>query len=111
MIHKFIALKEVNRIRLKLFQLINSKLNWEKIILKICSNELISILGPDILIQNKLNLSIQMPSDPSSLLEIHSDCGSGDTPFQINLWIPITNAFDTNSMFVFSDNQTFNFMV
>tara|TARA_Y100000590_G_scaffold464033_1_gene632392 strand:- start:715 stop:1437 length:723 start_codon:yes stop_codon:yes gene_type:complete len=110
LLHKIISFKEINSLRLKLFQLINSKLNWENIILKICRKELINVLGPDILIQNKLNVSIQMPNDPSSLLELHSDCGSGDTPFQINLWIPITDAFDTNSMFVFNDNKTLNFI-
>lgn len=105
-IHKFISFKDVNNIRLKLFQLINSKLDWDKLIYEICKNELISILGPDILVQNKINVSIQIPKDPNSLLEIHTDCSSGDTPFQINLWIPITDAFETNSMFVVNDKKT-----
>ena len=110
LIHKSIAFSEINQIRLKLFNLLNSKIEWEKLIFNMCKNELISILGPDILIQTKLNLSIQMPKDPNAILDMHSDCVSGDTPFQINLWIPITDAYDTNSMFVLNDNKTLKFI-
>ena len=110
LIHNYISFDEVNKIRLKLFNLINSKIEWEKKIFNICKSELIAILGPDILIQSKINLSIQLPNDPNSTLGMHSDCGSGDTPFQINLWIPITDAFDTNSMFVFNNKKSLQFI-
>ena len=67
------------------FNLIN-KSKWQKIIKEIAFDE-IKILGPDLLIQTKLNLSIQMPGDTSSLLPAHSDTWSSDSPFQLNLWI------------------------
>ena len=36
------------------------------------------------MMQKSLNLSIQFPKDDSSLLPIHSDVWSGDSPFEIN---------------------------
>ena len=47
-----------------------------------------------------------MPKDKSSKLSIHSDSWSADSPFQINLWLPLTSTFDTNSMFVFSKKES-----
>lgn len=104
-IHKFINKKQVNAFRLGLFKSINS-LDWKKHILKIISDDIFNILGQDLLIQTKLNVSIQMPGDQSSILPLHSDSWSADSPFQINLWIPLTNAFETNSMFVKDLNST-----
>ena len=105
-LHKFINHKNINDLRLKSFREINKKLDWRKCILDLCENEITSIIGSDILIQSKINLSIQMPKDKSSKLSIHSDSWSADSPFQINLWLPLTPAYDTNSMFVFSKKES-----
>ena len=74
----------------------------------LASNEFFNLLGQDLMIQSKLNVSVQMPGDESSQLPLHSDSWSADSPFQINLWIPLTNAFDTNSMFIKNENITLN---
>ena len=47
-----------------------------------------------------------MPGDTTSVLDMHSDCNSGDTPFQYNIWIPLTNAFSTNSMFLLGEEES-----
>ena len=106
--HNFISPKKINDLRLKSFRKINQKLDWKKYIMEICESEITSILGSALLIQSKINLSIQMPKDKSSKLSIHSDSWSADSPFQVNLWLPLTSTFDTNSMFVFSKNESLN---
>ena len=52
------------------------------------------------MMQNNINLSIQFPNDNSSLLPIHSDVWSGDSPYELNLWIPLVNCFKTKSMYI-----------
>jgi sporadic carbohydrate cluster 2OG-Fe(II) oxygenase len=104
-IHQFIPKKDINSVRLKCFQKINL-LDWKKIIKDISLQQLINILGPDLQVQSKINLSIQMPDDKSSVLTGHSDSWASDTPFQINLWIPLTDAYDSNSMFIFDDDYS-----
>lgn len=104
-LHHFASSKDINEIRLKVFKKINS-LDWKSMLMQIVSNDIFNILGQDLLIQSKLNLSIQMPGDESSQLPIHSDSWSADSPFQINLWIPLTNAFDSNSMFIKNERIT-----
>ena len=63
------------------------------------------LLGPDLLIQRKLNLSIQMPNDQSSILGMHTDTLSGQSPFEFVMWTAFTSGYDSNSMFYF-DRQT-----
>ena len=109
-LHKFVSLKEVNALRLYIFNYINNRFKWEMNISKLCGDDLKNYLGQDILVQSKINLSIQMPNDKSSILSAHSDCWSSDSPFQLNLWIPLTNAYESNSMFIWSKKQSLNLM-
>ena len=52
------------------------------------------------MMQKNINLSIQFPNDNNSLLPIHSDVWSGDSPFEINLWLPLVNCYKTKSMYI-----------
>ena len=52
------------------------------------------------MMQKNINLSIQFPNDDSSLLPIHSDVWSGDSPHEINLWIPLVDCYKTKSMYI-----------
>jgi sporadic carbohydrate cluster 2OG-Fe(II) oxygenase len=47
------------------------------------------IVGNELCMQRRINLSIQLPGDASSLLPVHSDTWSGDSPFEAVLWIPL----------------------
>lgn len=107
-LHKFIMIKEVNDLRIKLFTKINKFLNWEKLILDLIGEEIFYELGQDLLIQSKINVSIQMPKDKTSILPAHSDSWSADSPFQRNIWLPLTDAYDSNSMFIMTPNETIN---
>ena len=107
-LHKFVKKNDLNKLRYNCFKQINKRFNWEDALYNICQNEINSQLGKDLLIQSKINLSIQMPMDDISNLPTHSDCWSADTPFQKNIWIPLTNAFKSNSMFILNKKITIN---
>ena len=96
----------INSVRLDCFKSINDIPDLDKLIETLIGDKVTKILGPDLLIQNKLNISIQLPGDKSAILKPHSDCWSGDSPFQINLWIPLTDAYETNSMFIFDYRES-----
>ena len=40
----------------------------------------------------------------SSLLPIHSDVWSGCSPFEVVLWVPLVDVYDSKSMFIFPKN-------
>ncbi len=58
------------------------------------------IAGNELCMQRRINLSIQLPGDSSSLLPVHSDTWSGDSPFEIVLWIPLVDCYRTKSMYI-----------
>ena len=47
------------------------------------------ICGNELAMQRKVNLSMQVPKDDSSLLPVHSDVWSGCSPFEVVLWMPL----------------------
>ena len=96
---------ELNSVRLHAFRALNAQENWDKNYYKMASKLLDKLFGPDLLIQRKLNLSIQMPNDQSSILGMHTDTLSGQSPFEFVMWTAFTSGYDSNSMFYF-DRQT-----
>jgi sporadic carbohydrate cluster 2OG-Fe(II) oxygenase len=96
---------DLNDKRMEAFRNLNAYKDWDKLYYKMAENLLDTIFGPDLLIQRKLNLSIQMPEDESSILAMHADTLSGQSPFELVMWTAFTNASESNSMFYF-DRET-----
>ena len=101
LLHENISIKDINNLRIKAFRSINKIKNWENEYTSLGKNLLYHFLGRDLAIQNKLNLSIQMPNDSSSVLDLHTDALSGQSVFELVMWIPITRSFDSNAMYIF----------
>jgi sporadic carbohydrate cluster 2OG-Fe(II) oxygenase len=59
-----------------------------------------AIVGNELVMQARVNLSIQLPNDDSSLLHTHADTWSGDSPFEAVLWLPLVDVYQTKSMFL-----------
>ena len=58
-LHKEISLKKLNDSRIEAFRSINKIYNWKKKLLELVSPEIFEIMGLDLAIQKKLNISIQ----------------------------------------------------
>ena len=99
-IHLSIDKTEINALRLFVFEKLNA-LSWVREAYWLCANELLNaIVGNELVMQRKVNLSIQMPEDQSSVLPVHADTWSGDSPFEVVLWIPFVEVNKTKSMFI-----------
>ena len=99
-IHLSIDKTEINSLRLFVFEKLNA-LSWVREAYWLCANELLNaIVGNELVMQRKVNLSIQMPEDQSSVLPVHADTWSGDSPFEVVLWIPFVEVNKTKSMFI-----------
>ena len=103
--HKLIPPSKINDIRVNIFKKFN-KNKWLLPTYYYFAKEILDIIvGNEICIQKQINLSIQMPNDQSSMLSIHADSFNGESPYQVVLWIPIVNAYKTNSMFILNPND------
>ena len=98
--HKNISFNNLNEIRLKLINLINSDNKIKNHYFNLARESVYALCGNELMMQKKLNLSIQLPNDKTSLLPVHSDVWSGDSPYELNLWIPLVDCYKTKSMFI-----------
>ena len=99
--HKFIKKENLNTIRLKLISAMQRNKNLRKLYYMISKDFLNTLVGNELSMQQRVNLSIQMPNDRSSLLPVHSDVWSGDSPFEIVVWIPLVDCYKTKTMYDF----------
>ena len=98
--HNYVPKDDLNRIRLHLIKEINAK-DWvRQEYWKIASSLLNTIVGSELAMQLRINLSIQLPNDDNSLLPVHADVWSGDSPFEVVVWLPLVDCYRTKSMFL-----------
>tara|TARA_B100000989_G_C19530396_1_gene469368 strand:- start:2808 stop:3617 length:810 start_codon:yes stop_codon:yes gene_type:complete len=99
-VHKIIKIKNLNNTRLNILKSINSSPQFHKKYFEVAKNLLFSLVGNELAMQTRINLSIQLPDDSSSLLPVHSDIWSGDSPFEVVVWIPLVNCYSTKTMYI-----------
>ena len=98
-IHTRVTVEKLNEFRLALFNQFNA-FPWARKNYFAAARRYLEILvGNELAMQKRINLSIQLPKDSSSLLPVHSDVWSGDSPFEFVVWIPLVDCFKTKSMF------------
>jgi sporadic carbohydrate cluster 2OG-Fe(II) oxygenase len=106
--HKYIPVNRLNTLRLEVYKQLNS-LEWFRDAYYEIGKFILDVLvGDELAMQNRINLSIQYPGDNSSLLAIHSDAFSGETPFQVVMWMPLMDVSGTQSMFKIPPKLSFN---
>ena len=104
--HNFVTNEQINDLRLTIFTEVNKIVDIRQRYFWLARRSLNALVGNELAMQNKVNLSIQQPNDESSVLPIHSDIWTGDSPFQVVLWVPLTDASKSNSMFLLPPNES-----
>ena len=110
LIHEKISINQLNDFRLHVIKKINNLRNFRENYFKLAKPYLDIIVGNELAMQVKINLSIQLPNDDSSLLATHADTWSGDSPFEVVVWVPLVNCYKTKSMYILppKENQKLN---
>jgi len=67
------------------------------------------IVGNELAMQKKFNLNVQVPNDEKNLLPIHADTWTGDSPFQVVLWVPLVDCYRTKAMWLLPPEHAKNF--
>ena len=98
--HQKIRSNDLNKFRLKIINEVNKNKEVRGLYYKVSKPILDIILGNELSMQSRINLSIQLPKDKSSLLPVHSDVWSGDSPFETVVWLPLVDCYRTKSMFI-----------
>lgn len=102
-LHKHISLQELNNFRVKMIKQLNNNDKFRENYYLVAKSILDELVGNELAMQNKINLSFQMPNDKKSQLPMHSDVYAGESPFEVVIWIPLINvAANNQSMFITS---------
>lgn len=104
-LHQCINKRNINNFRLGVFRRLNKLKDIRLHYYKVASPFIEMINGNELVMQKNLNLSIQMPKDDESLLDIHADTWSGDSAYETVVWIPLVDCKDTKSMFILPANK------
>ena len=92
--HKNINSDQLNDFRIELYNSINNQKWFLDEYFGMGKRHLEVICGNELAMQRKVNLSIQLPKDDSSLLPLHSDVWSGCSAYEVVLWIPLVDCYE-----------------
>lgn len=104
-IHNQIPMEKLNELRMSVFSKLNSTTWFRPTYFSLAKRYIESLVGNELAMQNKINLSIQCPNDESSLLAVHADTWSEESSYQIVQWLPLVDVFDTKSMYILSPEK------
>jgi sporadic carbohydrate cluster 2OG-Fe(II) oxygenase len=99
-IHQHVTVDRLNAFRLGLYREINSRAWFRPTYYRLGRETLDTLVGNELAMQNRINFSLQLPGDRTSLLDIHADVFSGETPYQVVQWLPLVDVERTKSMFI-----------
>jgi len=99
-IHQRVPVAELNAFRLKMIQGFNAIEDFRVMYFRVARPYLETLVGNELAMQLRVNLSIQSPGDDSSLLPVHADTWSGDSPFEVVVWLPLVNCYGTKAMYL-----------
>ena len=99
-IHQKIPVEELNKFRIKVIRDFNAIEEFREMYFKVARPYLESLVGNELAMQLRINLSIQFPGDESSLLPVHADTWSGDSSFEVVVWLPLVDCYRTKAMYI-----------
>ena len=99
-IHERVTVADLNAMRLAVYNGINAEPWLREAYFDLARWSIEALVGNELAMQRRVNLSIQLPNDDSSLLPVHADVWSGDSPFEIVAWLPLVNCRQTKSMYL-----------
>ncbi len=99
-IHTRLTVDDLNRVRMSAINRLAGDADARHWYFALAKHALEVLVGNEMAMQRRLNLSVQMPEDDSSLLHVHADVWDGDSPFEVVLWVPLVDCRATKSMYI-----------
>ena len=91
---------DINVIKLATMQALNSDAKAKVAYYSLAKGLLHSLVGNELAMQKKFNINVQVPNDARNLLPIHADTWTGDSAFQVVVWVPMVDCYRTKAMWI-----------
>lgn len=98
--HDVVPVDKINDFRVATFNKMNSASWFRPTYFELSREQVELLVGNELAMQSRVNLSIQMPHDETSTLDIHVDTYYGESPFEVVQWVPLVDVYETKSMFL-----------
>jgi len=98
-IHRHVGVESLNALRLAVIDAIRADETFASSYHALARRALAALVGNELAMQRGFGLSVQLPDDGSSLLQLHADVWDGDSPFEVVAWLPLVDCHDTKSMY------------
>lgn len=99
-IHEHVGPDRLNGLRLSVIEAMATAPWLRPAYFSLARQALSTVVGNELAMQRRVNLSVQLPGDTASLLPIHADVWSGDSPFEAVLWVPLVDCHGTKAMYL-----------
>lgn len=99
-IHVAVTCHDVNDLRLQVMAGLADDPQVRHWVYAIARPWLEALVGNELAMQSRPNLSVQLPGDADSALAIHADTWSGHSPFEVVVWIPLVDCWGTKSLYM-----------
>ena len=111
--HDLISSAGLNDFRIKLIAKIAQERHIRSSIYSLSQPHIGWLVGNELAMQRNCNLTIHLANDKGSIAPPHSDVWSGNSPYEVVIWIPLVSCFDTKSVYIlprlYSDEVSRNF--
>jgi len=99
-LHNYVDVPGLNDLRLAVINGMNQQPWLRPTYYSLVRSVLDTVVGNELVMQRRINLSIQLPDDDSSLLPVHADVWDGDSAYEVVVWLPLVNCFETKGMYI-----------
>ncbi len=107
--HEPRELTSLNTLKLAAMAALNKDSSARLAYYLLASDLLHVIVGNELAMQRKFNLNVQVPNDDKNLLPIHADTWTGDSPFQVVLWVPLVDCYLTKALWLLPPQKAKDF--
>lgn len=99
-VHQWVGCHDVNDLRVQVMAGLADDAQVRQWIYAAARPWLESLVGNELAMQLRPNLSVQLPGDADSTLALHADTWSGHSPFETVVWIPLVDCWGTKSLYM-----------
>lgn len=99
-VHRHVRIEDLNGLRLAAISALRGASWFRPTYFSLVRNALSALVGNELAMQRGIGLSVQLPDDDSSLLQVHTDVWDGDSQYEIVVWVPLVDCRRTKAMYI-----------
>ena len=101
----------LNELKLSVMKKLNASKFSRVAYYQLAKEALHALVGNELAMQKKFNINVQVPNDDRNLLPIHADTWTGDSAFQVVVWVPLVDCYRTKSMWILPPRYAKDFKI